>query len=135
MSRLGLTRVAFACQSPDQIIERQARFLRDDGAGLHMPLTSRRVPRRDLTGGALFWIIRHQLVARQDILGVDDLSGPEGPLARIRLAPAPALVEPRHCRAHQGWRYIEEADWPALLGEGEPLPPEVKAALAELALF
>lgn len=135
MNRLGLTRVAFACTAADQIIERQARFLRDDGTGLHMPLTSRRVPRRDLTGGALFWIIRHQLVARQDILGVDDLSGPEGPLARIRLAPAPVAVEPRHCRAHQGWRYLNEADWPPPAGDGEALPPDMQAALAELALL
>jgi hypothetical protein len=132
MSRLGLTRVAFACQSPGDILEHQARFLSGEGEGRHMPLTSRRVPRRDLSGGALFWIIRHQLVARQDILGVDDLSGPEGPLARLRLAPAPVLVEPRHCRAHQGWRYLAEADWPPLAGEGEPLPPAVQAALALL---
>lgn len=135
MSRLGLTRVAFACQAHEDIAARQARFLRDDGDGLHMPLTSRRVPRRDLSGGFLFWIIRHQLVARQAILGVDDLSGPEGPLARIRLAPHPEPVEPRHCRAHQGWRYLAEADWPPPAAAGGDLPSEVKAALAELALL
>lgn len=135
MSRLGLTRVAFACQTRDEILRRQAPFLLGEGAARHMPLTSRRVPRRDLSGGALFWIIRHQLVARQAILEVEDLSGPEGPLAQIRLAPNPVPVEPRHCRAHQGWRYIDEADWPPEAGDAEALPADLMATLAGLALL
>lgn len=123
--RWGLTRVAFACQDLADIDGRPA-------------ISSRRVPRRDLTGGALFWIIRHTLVARQSILGVDEQRDADGAMAIFRLAPLVVPVMPRPCRSHQGWRYLGEGDWPADLGRagGEPhLPPALVADLGALSLL
>ena len=133
--RLGLTRVAFACQSPADIAVRQARFTFGDGADAHVLLSSARIPRRDLSGGSLFWILKHTLVARQPILSVAEAPGPNGPIALIRLQPGPIPVQPRHCRAHQGWRYLAEPDWPADAAGGEPLPLPLAAELAGLALL
>ena len=79
-ARLGLTRVAFACREIDDIARRQQAFTHGSGDDLNVLLTSRRVPRRDLAGGSLFWILRHTLVARQPILGVDEVAGPDGPI-------------------------------------------------------
>ncbi len=135
MSRLGLTRVAYACQSLDDLIARQALFTLGEGAGAHVLLTSARIPRRDLSGGSLFWILKHSLVARQPILGLEEAVGPEGPIAVIRLKPGPIPVHPVHQRAHQGWRYLAEELWPADLSGGEPLPPELAAELAGLSLL
>jgi len=134
-TRLGLTRVAFACQEVDDIARRQAGFTSGEGAARNVLLTSRRIPRRDLSGGSLFWILKHSLVARQAILAVDEIAGAEGPIAAIMLAPDILQVTPRHYRAHQGWRYLAEADWPADAGEGEPLPPNLATELAGLSLI
>jgi hypothetical protein len=75
------------------------------------------------------------MVARQAILAVSELPGVERTIAEIRLAPEVIAVEPRHHRAHQGWRYLAEADWPADAGPGAPLPAELAAELAGLALL
>ncbi len=136
--RLGLTRVAFACRELDDIARRQAHFTQGEGPHAHVLLTSKRVPRRDLAGGLLFWILKHTLVARQAILAVEEVAGADGPIAAIRLATELVTVVPRGYRAHQGWRYLAEADWPAdagLTGAGEPLPPALAAELAGLALI
>jgi hypothetical protein len=134
-SRLGLTRVAFACQSLADIPARQARFTYGEGADTHVLLTSARIPRRDLSGGSLFWILKHTLVARQAILSVAETPGPDGQIALIRLSPDVVPVLPRHCRAHQGWRYLAEPDWPADQTGDEPLPQDLAAELAGLALL
>lgn len=138
MSRFGLTRVAFACSSLEDIARRQAGLTQGQGASAHVRLTSARVPRRDLTGGSLFWILKHSLVARQPILAIQELdAGAPGhrPGAAILLAPGPIALHPRHHRAHQGWRYLAEADWPADIAGTAALPPELAAELAGLALL
>ncbi|MGL6042936.1 MAG: DUF1489 family protein [Sandaracinobacteroides sp.] len=132
---LGLTRVAFGCQAIGDLALRQAAFTWGEGAGRHVLITSARTPRRDLTGGSLFWILKHTLVARQAILRIEELPGAERTLAGIHLAPDIVLVQPRHCRAHQGWRYISGVDWPADEREDEALPPALAAELAGLALI
>ncbi len=135
MQRLGLTRVAFACRTPADIPVRQTRFTFGTGADAHVLLTSARIPRRDLSGGSLFWILKHTLVARQAILSVGEAPGPSGQIALIRLSPEVVPLVPRHCRAHQGWSYLAEPLWPADQTGDEPLPQDLAAELAGLALL
>lgn len=127
--------MAFACQAPADIPARQAPFTVGAGADAHVLLSSARIPRRDLTGGSLFWILKHTLVARQAILSVVEAAGPDRPIALIRLSPHIIPVVPRPCRAHQGWRYLAEADWPPDQTGDEPLPQALAAELAGLALL
>ena len=135
MSRLGLTRVAYACQSFEDLLARQALFTVGDGDAAYVRITSARTPRRDLSGGSLFWILKHSLIARQPILGVEEAVGAEGLRAVISLKPGPIPVMPTHLRAHQGWRYLAEEFWPADMAGGEPLPMELAAELAGLSLL
>ncbi|PZU07123.1 MAG: DUF1489 domain-containing protein [Sphingomonas sp.] len=90
----------------------------------------------ELIGGSLYWIIRHQLVARSTILGFAE---EENGHCRIRLGPDLIGVRPRPKRAHQGWRYLAAADAPAdLSGEGDDgdvLPADLAGRLAALALI
>ena len=89
----------------------------------------------ELIGGNLYWIVKHRLVAAIEILRLEDR--PDG---RIDIVCAAALtrIPPTPRRAHQGWRYLEEADAPAAedggTGVGE-LPPQLYGRLAELALL
>lgn len=135
--RLGLTRVAYGCQSLDDIIAREPSLLEGDPATPHVCLNSARIPRRDLTGGSIFWIVRHMLIARQPILRVVEIPVEGRTTAEIHLQPGPIPVVPRVQRSHQGWRYLPEELWPADSdgGESEALPPELAAKLAELSLI
>lgn len=133
---LHLTKVAFGAASLDVLVERlQAR-----AALGPVELTTRYLPKRhaEIEGqGSLYWIIKHQLVARSPILGFGDAE--DGRVA-IRIDPALVLVQARRKRAHQGWRYLEGDDAPPDLGGGEAqglaaMPPALQGALADLALI
>ena len=114
---LHLTKVAAGCADIAALVERQRQYW-GDGAGS----LTRFMPKRadELVGGSLFWIIKHRLVARQEILGLSMITTPWGEKCEIRLAPGPVAVLPRPCRAHQGWRYMEAADAPPDLADGAP---------------
>jgi hypothetical protein len=99
-------------------------------------LTTRYLPKRhaEMIGGSLYWILKHQLVARSEILGFEEA---EGGRTHIVISTSLVDVHPKPKRAHQGWRYLEEADAPADLADGESaemLPPSMAGELAKLGL-
>ena len=132
---LHLTKVAFGVVNLDQFVERwKAR----EGEPPY-ELGTRYLPKRweDIAGqGSLYWILKHQLIARSPIVGFGELPG--GRVA-IRLDPRLVLVQARPKRAHQGWRYLEGADAPLDLGGDatglDVMPPALMTRLAELALI
>lgn len=132
---LHLTKVAFGATSAEHLADR----LRQRAAEGGMFLTTRYLPKRheEVAGsGSLFWIIKHQLVARSPILHFGEA---EGGRVAIHLAPDLVLVQARSKRAHQGWRYLEATDAPVDLGGDasgiEDMPPALMGKLAELALI
>ncbi|MDQ0839445.1 DUF1489 family protein [Sphingomonas faeni] len=132
---LHLTKVAFGAESVDHLAER----LRLRGEEGPVFLTTRYLPKRheEVTGqGSMFWILKHQLIARSPILGFDEAE--EGRVA-IHIDPKLVLVQARPKRAHQGWRYLEGADAPLDLGGDatglDVMPPALMTKLAELALI
>lgn len=131
---LHLSKVAFGAQSLDHLAERLA--VRDAEGPLF--LTTRYLPKRhaEIAGlGSLFWILKHQLVARSPIIGFGE--APEGKVAILLGMPLVA-VRPIPKRAHQGWRYLEASDAPVDLGvgeSGETLPAGLARDLAALALL
>ena len=143
LTPLHLTKVAFGATSLDHLTERLAARAAE-GA---LFLTTRYLPKRhqeiagpDAQGGSLYWIIKHQLVARSRIERFGPIEGgADGGRVAIHLDPALVLVQARPKRAHQGWRYLEAADAPLDLGDGAAgmvdMPPALIGALAELALI
>jgi hypothetical protein len=131
---LNLTKVAFGCDSLEYLRQRLA--MRAAQGPFH--LTTRYLPKRheEIVGGSLFWIVKHQLVARSPILGFGEA---EGGKVAIRLEPEAILVQARPKRAHQGWRYLEAADAPPDLGDAAggvaELPPELAGKLAGMGLL
>jgi hypothetical protein len=132
---LHLTKVAFGAASVEHLAE---RLLARAEAG-PVFLTTRYLPKRheEVAGaGSLYWIIKHQLVARSPILSFGEA---EGGRVAIHIDPALVLVAARPKRAHQGWRYLEAADAPIDLGGDTDglaeLPPALVGRLAELALI
>ena len=136
MAALNITKVAVGCAEIETLAERLA--MRASGGETF--ITTRYRPKREseLIGGSLYWIIKHRLVARQEILGFED--EPEGQRCRIILSTDLRAVRAIPKRAHQGWRYLAGPDAPTDLdgeeGEGvAALPRDMAAELAALALL
>jgi hypothetical protein len=132
---LHLTKVAFGAESVDHLAER----LRLRGEEGPVFLTTRYLPKRheEVAGqGSMFWILKHQLIARSPIIGFGEAE--EGRVA-IHIDSKLVLVQARPKRAHQGWRYLEGADAPLDLGGDatglDVMPPALMTKLAELALI
>jgi hypothetical protein len=134
MASLHLTKVAVGCRDLPALEKRIAG--RDDGGEVRV--VTRMRPRRmeELLGGSLFWIVKHRLVACQQILRFDDRAdGRLDIVCSAQLFPVPAKPK----RAHQGWRYLDPADAPKP-GDNDDsgiglLPPPLYGKLAALALL
>lgn len=129
---LHLTKVAFGCASVDTLERRFAAR----SVGGEVRVATRMRPKRadELIGGAMHWIVKHRIVARSEILRLEDR--PDG---RIDIVCSDRLttVSPAPKRAHQGWRYLEDADAPSVDGDGtglSELPPRLYGKLAALML-
>lgn len=128
---LHLTKVAYGAESLDDI--------RSWFANRSPQVTTRYMPKRheEVAGqGSLYWIHKHQLVARSPILGFGEAEG--GRIA-ILIDPELVLVQARPRRAHQGWRYLEDKDAPPDLGQAgaaiAAMPPRLVGELAALGLI
>jgi hypothetical protein len=131
--KLHLTKVAFACRDLATLQERVARR---SVAG-ELRIATRMRPKRadELIGGNLYWIVRHMIIAGVEILRFEDRED-----GRIDIVCSAELrtVAPMPRRAHQGWRYLEDADAPSADDDGTgltALPPQLYGRLAELALL
>lgn len=132
MPNLHLTKVAFACRDVEELVARIAA--RAAQGEVRVPTRMR--PRRaeDLIGGNLYWIVKHRLVAGTAILRFEDRD--DGRIDIVCSADV-ALVAPRPCRAHQGWRYLRDGDAPTAQDDGSglnQLPAQLYGRLAALAL-
>lgn len=132
MPKLHLTKVAFACRDLEMLHQRIA----GRAVGGEVRVVTRMRPKRaaELIGGSLHWIVKHRLIAAQEILRLEDRED-----GRIDIVCSADLVTiaPMPRRAHQGWRYLEEADAPGEGDEGSGLgmlPPRLYGRLAALAL-
>ena len=135
MASLHITKVAVGC--PD--IDALARRLSGRAIEGETYITTRYRPTRhaELLGGSLYWIVKHQLIARSTILRFEE---DERGHCLIRLADPIVAIRVRPKRAHQGWRYLTQADAPADLGGGEAddlaaLPVGLVRELASLHLI
>jgi hypothetical protein len=127
-----MTKVAFACRDLEALQQRIARR----AIGGEVRIATRMRPKRaaELVGGSLHWIVKHRLIACQQILRFDDRQD-----GRIDIVCSAELVtvSPMPRRAHQGWRYLEDADAPSAESDGSgvaELPAQLYGRLAALAL-
>jgi hypothetical protein len=132
MPKLHLTKVAVGCASVEALQNRIAR--RVSGDVVRVPTRMRPKRMAELIGGSLHWIVKHRIVARQEILRFDDRND-----GRIDIVCSADLiaVPPKPKRAHQGWRYLDDQEAPPGESDGtglSELPPRLYGKLAALAL-
>jgi hypothetical protein len=128
---LHMTKVAYGAQSLEEVHGWFAQ------RGDTHRLTTRYLPKRhaEMIGGSVFWILKHQLVARSEILGFEEA---EGGRTAIVISGRLVDVHPKPRRAHQGWRYLDPADAPEDLAageDGELLPGRLAQELGKLGLL
>lgn len=120
------------------------RALTAMAAGLepHSRHRTRMMPKRVaeiLDGGSLYWVIKGQVAARQQILGLEAVEGANGvSYCEIVLAPTVIETAPQPKRPFQGWRYYSAEDAPRDIGtqSGEAeMPEDLRRELAELGLL
>lgn len=128
---LHLTKVAVACGDLDVLRDRLSA--RADGPESWVGTRYRPTRHEEVTGGSLYWIVKHRLIARSPILGfVEDPEDARRIRIRVAAALVPVRAQPK--RAHQGWRYLADTDVPADLGgDGEGIDAMPGAMIAELA--
>lgn len=128
-----MTRVAVGCPDYPALADRIASRAEKG----EVRFTTRFKPKRadELIGGKLHFIVRHALVARVEILRFEDRDD-----GRIDIVCSGSLerVAPQPKRAHQGWRYLADADAPKGIDDQSgiaELPPHLYRELAELSLI
>ncbi|EJW09714.1 hypothetical protein A33M_1025 [Rhodovulum sp. PH10] len=143
---LHLVKLCVGCDSVADLEDwiRQKRAARPKGSPDEHVHVTRMVPKRadELLGGggSLYWVIRGELMCRQKLLDVRPFVDADG-VGRCALVldPAVVLVEPRPCRAFQGWRYLADKEAPADLSRAAPgagaMPEEMRRELRALGLL
>lgn len=142
---LNLIKLCVGIETAEELqthIERR-QMLHDAAGETYEPIhTTRMVPKRKdelLNGGSLYWVIKGQVRARQQLVDIRPFTDDEG-ISRCHLVMSKELIltqwQPR--RAFQGWRYLKPEDAPRDLCEGEgaeDMPLEFKLELANLGLL
>ncbi|MFT4149372.1 MAG: DUF1489 domain-containing protein [Paracoccaceae bacterium] len=138
---LNLIKLCVGCDSVEDLIDWQTSQRSRWPAGTTEHVT-RMWPRREaevLDGGALYWVIKGQILCRQPLLRLEERLGGDG-ISRCALVLSSQVIRtaatPR--RPFQGWRYLPAAESPPDLPQGrereEALPPDLARALADMGL-
>lgn len=135
---LNLTKIAYGSESPATLRRWLESQSRSNGGIGEARLTTRYMPKRvaEMQGASLYWIHSRSLVGRSPIIGFKENG--EGRYW-IQLEPRLIAVQPTPRRAHQGWRYLEQADAPPDIAGGnaslDEMPAEMLSELSRLALL
>lgn len=143
---LNLVKLCVGADSIDDLRDWVSqRALTAVAAGMepHSSHVTRMVPKRIeelLAGGSLYWAIKGQVQARQELLDIKEFTDVDG-IKRCELVLAPQVIETamQPKRPFQGWRYLEQKDAPRDLGEVgtglDDMPDELKRELSDLGLL
>ncbi|WP_374764994.1 DUF1489 family protein [Yunchengibacter salinarum] len=121
----------------------QGRAMDDAGIGRHVRVFTRNTPKAAddvLDGGAIYWVIKGQIMARTPVLHLESGFREDGrPLCIISVSADPVGVVPVPRRPFQGWRYLKPDDAPEDLPDGgdgmSEAPPEMLRELQDLKLI
>ena len=138
-NHINLLKLCVGAETVQDLVDWQVskRAQGDDGLPRHV---TRMWPKREaeiVDGGSLYWVIKGVIQARQTIVRLDEVIGPDG-IRRCALVMEPEVIrtEAVRKRPFQGWRYLAPEDAPRDLSKArahaDPLPPALMAALADI---
>ncbi len=139
-SYINLIKLCVGAERVEDLTRWQAQRLAQTGLD-HPRHVTRMWPRRAeelLAGGSLYWVFKGVILARQQVLRLDEVRGEDGILrCGIVLKDSVVRTEPVPRRPFQGWRYLPPENAPRDLPpsrqqDEEELPPALSAALSEI---
>jgi len=141
---LHIVKLCVGCDSLAELADWQKKRLKEKRAKGQKPElvhVTRMTPKRAdevLDGGSLYWVIKGQIAARQQLLAIRAVK--KNGVAHCGLVHQkdliPVVARPR--RAFQGWRYLEAKDAPPDLARtkgAQDLPESLQRELAALGLL
>ncbi|HCQ66090.1 MAG TPA: DUF1489 domain-containing protein [Rhodobacteraceae bacterium] len=139
---VNLVKLCVGCDSVEQLAAWQE--MRGAGVPEWQPRhVTRMWPKREaelVAGGSLYWVIKGVILARQQVIRLDEVVGEDG-IRRCGIVMARDIVRthPAPRRAFQGWRYLAPGDappdLPAQRQGDDALPPELSGKLAEIGIL
>lgn len=143
---LHLLKLAVGVESVDHLATLQKnRLLRErhihkDASLSHVTRSYPRYHKKLVSNGSIYWVIKRQILVRQQLLGFEPtVNGKGGKACRIILDIELFRTVPRRHRPFQGWRYLADTDAPADLTKRstpqEDLPIHLVAELRELGIL
>lgn len=139
---LHLIKVCVGAETVEDLLDWQAtpQARGPDGRPWHVTRMWPKAAAQVLDGGALYWVFKGLVLARQRVVGLERVDRGDG-VQRCGIVLDPAVVRtvPQPRRPFQGWRYLKPAEAPADLPAGRAdagaLPPKLAAALAEIGVL
>ena len=141
MAKLHLVKLSVGSESVATKAAWQAEHMAK--AGGQPRHVTRMWPRRQtelLDGGSIYWVIKGNILARQEIIRLDEVIGKDG-IRRCGIVLNPQLMQtvPQPRRPFQGWRYLSAEDAPRDTSPhkdgAEELPIELQSQLAALGVL
>ena len=142
---LHLVKLCVGVDSPEDLrehIQRRLQHAKINAVEKRIFHTTRMVPKRSaelLDGGSLYWVMKGNIQARQQLLNIEEFKDSEG-IKRCNLILDPEVIQTHFQpkRAFQGWRYLKTEDTPDDLNAeliNSELDPKMRAELMELCLI
>jgi hypothetical protein len=141
---LHLIKLCVGVDSLQELADWQKKRLKEKRAKGQKPELvhiTRQMPKRAeelLSGGSLYWVIKGQVMARQTLLELREVTKNGVPHCGLVYDKALVAVRPRPRRAFQGWRYLEAKEAPPDIAEikgAKNFPENLKRELAALGLL
>lgn len=139
-----LIKLSVGTQSPEMLYiwQEQRSYIDEEGQQVVAHVTRNR-PKREkevLDGGSLYWIVKGQIVARNEVVGLEDVESSDGKKRCAIILKMPAVETfPKRHKIFQGWRYLDEANAPDDMPKGQKgfseMPAEMVMDLKELGLI
>lgn len=137
---VNLIKLCVGIESVEHLIEARKKDPGNRGKDYNFHITRFRPKRADeiLKGGSLYWVIKGFVLARQRVIGLEEVATETGKKCMIKMDTEIHLTESQPRRAFQGWRYLEESSAPKDLdGDNQILdiPTDLRNELKVLGLI
>lgn len=135
-----LIKLCVGIESVEHLIEARSKDPRNKGKDYNFHITRFRPKRAEevLNGGSLFWVMKGFVQARQNIIGLEEVTTDTGKKCMIKMDKKIFLTENQPRRAFQGWRYLEESSAPKDIDNNAQIldiPTNLRNELKELGLI
>ena len=132
---IHLKKLAVGIQSISNLRERQKSIIEIYGELIHITRNKPKYYDNLILTGSIFWIIKRNVVVRQKILDIKDLTTQEGKRSTgIILENKLIKVRSTPMKPFQGWRYYKECDIPPDISDDE-FSDEFNEELNKLGLY